>query len=163
MATKGRSRTGQRAPLTEEERAQRDAERREKLEALHEQFTAQVAELVDGERWRAMLAAAGRFHQYSLGNVLLILAQNPEATRVAGYRTWQSLGRQVRKGERGIRILAPCVYRTSRDDEATGETIEGRRLGGVRAGHAFRIAPTDRAPRADIPPGLLARGGPPWV
>ena len=49
MATKGRSRTGHRAPLTnEEERSQRDAERREKLEALHEQFTAQVAELVDG-------------------------------------------------------------------------------------------------------------------
>lgn len=50
MSTKGRSRTGHRAPLTSEERAQRDAERREKLEALHEQFTAQVAELVDGEQ-----------------------------------------------------------------------------------------------------------------
>jgi hypothetical protein len=58
-----------------------------------------------------MLAAAGRFHQYSFGNVLLILAQNPEETRVAGYRTWQSIGRQVRKGERGIQILAPVTYR----------------------------------------------------
>jgi antirestriction protein ArdC len=57
-----------------------------------------------------MLAAAGRFHRYSLGNVLLILAQNPEAMRVAGYRTWQSLDRQVRKGERGIQILAPVTY-----------------------------------------------------
>src|SRR5690348_12201914 len=101
MSTKGRSRTSRRAPLTSEERAQRDSERRQKLEALHEQFTAQVAELVNGEQWRAMLAAAARFHHYSFGNVLLILRQNPEATRVAGYRTWQGLGRQVRKGERG--------------------------------------------------------------
>ena len=100
MGGKGRSRTGRRAPLTSEERARRNDDRREQLEALHEQFTAQVAELVDGERWRAMLAAAGRFHEYSFGNVMLIVAQNPGATRVAGYRTWQSLGRQVRKGGR---------------------------------------------------------------
>lgn len=50
MATKERSQTRRRAPLTSEERAQRDDERRQKLEALHEQFTAQIAEFVDGDR-----------------------------------------------------------------------------------------------------------------
>jgi hypothetical protein len=44
-------------------------------------------------------------------NLLLIGAQATQAIRVAGFRTWQSLGRQVRKGERGIAILAPCTYR----------------------------------------------------
>jgi len=58
-----------------------------------------------------MLDTAAKFHSYSLGNLLLIGAQAPQATRVAGFRTWQSLGRQVRKGERGIAILAPCTYR----------------------------------------------------
>ncbi len=63
MARTGRARSGRRAPLTSEERGPRDEDRRDKLEALHEQFTAQVAELVDGEQWRAMLAAAGRFRE----------------------------------------------------------------------------------------------------
>lgn len=60
----------------------------------------------------------GRFHGYSPGNVLLISIQFPKASRVAGYRAWQSLGRQVRKGEHGIRILAPIVCRNrDRDDD----------------------------------------------
>ncbi len=58
-----------------------------------------------------MLDTAAKFHSYR-GNLLLIgpQAPSPQATRVAGFRTWQSLGRQVRKGERGIAILAPCTY-----------------------------------------------------
>lgn len=56
------------------------------------------------------LAFSARFHQYSLHNQLLIYTQCPHATRVAGYRTWQNLGYQVAKGEKGIRILAPHNY-----------------------------------------------------
>ena len=48
-----------------------------------------------------------RFHTYSFNNVALIVAQRPEATRVAGYRAWQALGRQVRKGEKGMVIFVP--------------------------------------------------------
>ncbi len=62
-----------------------------------------------------------------LGNLLLIGAQAPQATRVAGFRTWQSVGRQVRKGERGIAILAPCTYRPKTADGRPG-----------RAGHPGR-------------------------
>jgi len=65
-----------------------------------------------------MLDTAARFHRYSLNNLILIAVQAPGATRIAGFRTWQSLGRQVRKGERGIAILAPCTYRTKGADNA---------------------------------------------
>jgi hypothetical protein len=90
----------------------REQARAEKLEALHQTLTAQVAELVDSEAWQAMLRAAARFHRYSFGNVCMILAQRPTATQVAGFQTWRSLGRSVTKGEKGIAILAPVTYKT---------------------------------------------------
>src|SRR5437588_1065213 len=65
------------------------------LEHAHAQLVAAVEALTSGEDWQRMLDVAARFHHYSPGNCLLILAQRPNATRVAGYRTWQSLGRQV--------------------------------------------------------------------
>ena len=66
------------------------------------------------------LKAMGRFHRYSLGNAILIGFQKPDATHVAGFRTWQKLGRHVKKNEKGIAILAPIVWRrkaTSADDD----------------------------------------------
>ena len=59
-----------------------------------------------------------KFRAYSFLNVLLILKQCPNAGRVAGYKTWQSLGRQVKKGETGIMILAPMFHkRTEKTEE----------------------------------------------
>src|ERR671919_1714984 len=78
------------------------------LEELHDQLVAGIEGLVSSDEWRAMLEVSARFHNYSFNNQLLIYLQCPEATRVAGYRAWQRLGRQVRKGSRGIQILAPC-------------------------------------------------------
>ncbi len=78
-----------RRAMTDDEIRQQQEERQAKLEALHARFTEQIAELVEGDQWRAMLQVAARFHRYSLGNVLLIMAQRPDATQVAGYRTWQ--------------------------------------------------------------------------
>ena len=59
------------------------------------------------------LSAMARFHNYSFGNVMLIARQKPQATHVAGIRTWNSLGRFVKKGEKGILILAPMIGRKS--------------------------------------------------
>src|SRR3954463_14008971 len=73
--------------------------------------------MADSETFAAWLRARAAFHDYSFGNVCLIVSQRPEATRLAGYRTWQKLGRQVRKGEQGIKILAPCRIKTSDDDQ----------------------------------------------
>jgi len=67
----------------------------------------------------AYLTAMGRFHNYSFGNILEIARQKPDATRVAGLYAWNQLKRRVRKGERGIRILAPVIgIKRKKDTEA---------------------------------------------
>jgi hypothetical protein len=81
-----------------------------------ERFARAVEQLADSETFAAWLRARAMFHDYSFGNVCLIDSQRPDATRVAGYKTWQKLGRQVMKGQRGIRILAPCVVKRETDD-----------------------------------------------
>jgi antirestriction protein ArdC len=80
-----------------------------------------IADLTNSEAWKRYLECQAQFHTYSFGNVLMILAQKPDAKRIAGYKTWQKLGRQVRKGEKGIRIFAPVVVKCEEgeDDEAT--------------------------------------------
>jgi antirestriction factor ArdC-like protein len=105
-----------------------------------------------------MLRVAARFHDYSPGNVMLILAQRPDATRVAGYRSWQALGRQVNRVERGIAILAPITYRATVDryDKAgEEETIGVRRLAGFKIEHVWDVSQTSGEPLADARPVLL--------
>ena len=77
--------------------------------ALLDQLEAAVLDLRDSSAWAAYLAAQARFHRYSPRNVMLISMQRPDATHVAGFGTWRSLGRLVRMGERAIAILAPMV------------------------------------------------------
>jgi antirestriction protein ArdC len=91
---------------------------REGLAALAEELAAGK-----GERLQAVLDFASRFHRYSLNNQALIASQCPQASHVAGYRTWQKLGYQVRKGERGIRILAPRPYTRTSDDGAEEQRL----------------------------------------
>src|SRR5437899_2890508 len=90
-------------------------ERAAKVDALMERLADAVAELTDGEQWTAMLRAAAKFHRYSFRNVMLLHTQAAERgldlTAVAGYSTWRALGRTVRRGERGLAILAPVTRR----------------------------------------------------
>ena len=72
---------------------------------LLKNLEAGVRKLVETDGWKAWLDCQAKFHRYSFANTILILWQKPDATRVAGYRKWQRLGRQVRGGERGIAIL----------------------------------------------------------
>ena len=102
------------------QRSQAKAQR--KATAL-ERLQAGVKALVDSDRWVTYLRAAARFHRYSFGNVMLILAQCPDASRVAGYRKWQEMGRQVRRGEEGIAVFGhPKPRYTKRENQETGET-----------------------------------------
>ena len=87
------------------------------------------------------LDVLARFHHYSFGNVMLIASQKPDATRVAGFHTWKSLGRWVKKGEQGIAILAPMVGRKRRDD--TDGNV--RQLFGFRVVHVFDVSQTEGA------------------
>ena len=86
----------------------------------------------------ALLKTMARFHRYSFHNVCLIASQRPDATRVAGFHTWRSLGRFVRKGEKGIVILAPIVGRRS-----DAEDDDSKQVVGFRAAHVFDVAQTD--------------------
>jgi N-terminal domain of anti-restriction factor ArdC/IrrE N-terminal-like domain len=134
----------------------------DKLTEMHDRLAKAVESLVSGEDWKKMLELSRRFHTYSANNVFLILAQRPEATRVAGYRTWSSLGRHVMRGERGIAILAPCVYRArplDENDEHDHPEL-AKVLRGFRVVHVFDVAQTDGEPIPDVAPVLLQDDAP---
>lgn len=80
---------------------------KEKVERAQARIVAEIEALATSEDWQRWLGFASRFHKYSAGNVLLIASQRPDASMVAGFKRWQELGRQVKKGETGITILAP--------------------------------------------------------
>jgi antirestriction protein ArdC len=111
---------------------------------------AGVQAIIDGDAFRAYLDVQAKLHTYSLNNVLLILHQRPTASRVAGYKAWQKLGRQVRKGEKGIKVFVP--YRFSRkeeQDDGTETTTHG--VGGFGLGTVFDISQTDGDPLPEPP------------
>jgi len=95
----------------------RAEEREAQAEALHASILEQVRQLAGSRQWRRFLDFARSFHQYSLNNVLLILAQKPDATMVAGYRQWQTKGRNVRKGQSAIKIFGHSSRKTTNNDE----------------------------------------------
>lgn len=78
-----------------------------KVKQAQARIVSEIEALATSEDWAGWLAFAARFHKYSAGNVFLIGAQRPDASHVAGFKKWQELGRQVRKSEQGITILAP--------------------------------------------------------
>ena len=88
------------------------------------------------------LQTMSRFHQYSLRNVMLIALQKPDATHVAGFHTWKKLGRFVKKGENGIVIIAPLVYKkeTVENDDNSSDACE---INGFKGVYVFDISQTD--------------------
>jgi len=104
-----------------------------------ERLNSEVRELLDSQVWQEALKFKARFHPYSFNNALLIYLQRPDATLVAGYRRWQELGRQVRKGEQSLAILAPIVRRF--EDETEGERVQ--QVVGFRSARVFDVSQTD--------------------
>ena len=101
----------------------------------------------------AYLSAMGKFHNYSFGNILEIARQRPDATRVAGLYAWNQLGRKVRKGERGIRILASMIgIKRKKDAEAEKDITKQNQpvLVGFRAVYVFDVSQTDGAPLPEL-------------
>ena len=96
----------------------------------------------------AYLTAMGRFHRYSFGNILEIARQKPDATRVAGIYAWNQLGRKVKKGEKGIRILAPMIgTRKKKDTEPKQEPTVTHKpvIVGFRSAYVFDVSQTEGA------------------
>jgi hypothetical protein len=92
-----------------------------------EHLATMTTELMQSERWQALLKAAGTFHAYSLNNQYLIAHQCPHASYLKGFKGWLELGRAVRKGEKAIRIMAPRPYAVPTTD-ADGNAAEEARL-----------------------------------
>lgn len=92
------------------------------------------------------LAAMARFHQYSVHNVFLILAQRPDATHVAGFGTWKTLGRYVRKGEKGILILAPILIRRQSDASNDNDEEDSEVIVRFRGVYVFDVSQTEGTP-----------------
>jgi antirestriction protein ArdC len=114
-----------------------------------------ITGLTSSEGWRKWLEAQRRFHHYSFGNTLLIIAQRPDATQVAGFHTWLRLSRHVRKGEKGIAILAPVVRRHRVADEATGEeTVVIGAPSAFRIAYVFDVSQTEGA---ELPPAPVSK------
>lgn len=133
-----------------ERRETEDRRRREMDEAM-ERLEKGTREVFDAGRWERYLDVMSRFHGYSANNVLLIAMQMPQATFVAGYNDWKrKFHRQVRKGEHGIRIIAPVRRKVTleSDDGDDGLTVE--RLAGFRLASTFDVSQTDGEPLPEI-------------
>jgi len=106
---------------------------------LLDALTEGIERLTTSATWRAHLEVQSRFHRYSFSNTLLICAQDPGASRVAGFATWKKLGRSVMKGEHAIWILAPMTGRRTRTDEDE----ERRPIVGFRPVAVFDVGQTE--------------------
>ncbi|MGH7743910.1 MAG: ArdC-like ssDNA-binding domain-containing protein [Candidatus Dormibacteria bacterium] len=109
----------------------------------------QALEAGHSERLNEYLAAIVRFHRYSWHNIMLITSQKPNATHVAGFQAWHKLGRFVKKGEKGILILAPIVRKKAENNGET-EPDEFSVTVGFRAAYVFDISQTDGQPLPEI-------------
>lgn len=157
--------------------------REAKLDALHTKLTESVAALVSGEDWRRALEFSARFRSRSFNNVMLIYIQHNEAfqlgrvpaptpTYVAGFKQWQTLGRQVMKGQSGYGILAPVTARFASRTPSNNDSW--RRLGrgerpqpgeatrtkmiGLRPAYVWDVSQTDGEPLPEQPMPTLLSG-----
>lgn len=163
----------------EEVWAARDA----KLDALHDKLTGAVEQLVSGEDWKRALEFAARFRARSFGNTLLIWVQHldafesgrvpdPEPSYVAGYKQWQSLGRQVEKGQPGYMIFAPVTGRFASgnppdpkswrrldrfEKPKPGEVVRSR-IVGAKPAYVWDVTQTSGGPVPERPRPLLLEG-----
>ncbi len=117
-----------------------------------------IKDFMDSDRYRTYLRAVSRFHEYSTNNVMLIALQRPDATLVAGFNTWKKLNRSVKKGEKGIRIIAPMPFTVEKEQDRTdgyGNVYKEKikvTVPRFRAVTIFDIAQTEGEPLPDIAP-----------
>ncbi len=156
---------------TPQQREAAEASRREAIEQMHRDLAAKLATFDDRDAWQRWLKFASGFHQYSFSNSCLIYMAKPDATLVAGYRTWLAKGHQVRRGEKSIPILAPVTRLLPFEDangnavlDTNGRPITRRQMTGVRVAHVFDASQVDPPPQTERPqPSLLAGQAPPGL
>lgn len=125
--------------------------KQEKIKAAFEQIEKGIAAINTDKDWLQFLGFQSRFYSYSIGNTMLIYRQNPDASFVKGYRAWNDLGRYVKKGSKGIAILAPCVRKAKEEENTTDRTDcksdtaekDKKTIAGFRIAYVYDIADTD--------------------
>jgi len=114
---------------------------------LTAQISKGVVEVLNSDQWKENLKFHSKFWNYSFRNQMLITWQKPQATLVAGFNKWKSMGRRVNKGEKGLAILAPLVIK--KKDKVTGEEKKG--LAGFRVAYVFDVSQTSGEDLPDRP------------
>ena len=124
----------------------------DKIKAALDRIEEGLEAINTDEDWLKFLRFQSLFYQYSFGNTMMIFLQNPEATYVMGYKAWNKLGRYVRKGSKGLAILAPCIKKVevfkepenkSEYHDQEGEKETKKVLSGFRIAYVYDIADTD--------------------
>ena len=137
-------------------------ERRARMDAAHAELVEAIEAIASGEDWRAFLDFARKLHSYSAQNRMWLWQQSmlrgwDGLGHVAGFRTWLSLGRHVRKGEHGLSVLAPVRVKVTNEDGSESWIVRG-----FKVEHVFAACQTDGD--GDIPepirPSLLTGEGP---
>ncbi len=125
---------------------------KKKIQAALNRIEEGLATINTNEDWLKFLAFQSLFYNYSFRNAMLIYSQNPEASYVKGYRAWNELGRYVKKGAKGLAILAPCFKKVeefkepenkSEYQDSEGEKVTKKVISGFRITYVFDIADTD--------------------
>jgi hypothetical protein len=123
----------------------------EEARKLTDQALARLADALAQGKSEALtryLDTMARFHRYSFGNIMLILAQKPDATHVAGFNTWKKVNRWVKKGEHGIVIIAPMVIR--REDEQAKDGEPQKSVMRFRGVYVFDVSQTEGDPLPEV-------------
>lgn len=107
--------------------------------------------ILTSEGFSAYLRMMARFHAYSFNNVILIHTQKPDATAVSSYDRWQEFGRQVKKGEKGIKIFFPMFAIVERENPDTGEMERVRKVRSFGIGNVFDVSQTEVDPLPKTP------------
>ena len=116
------------------------------IKEITEQLESGVLSIYESEKYKAYLDFTNKFYDYSVNNCILIMIQKPEASLVAGYKAWQNkFKRQVKKGEKGITIIAPCPHKFKKEVEDENGNVAEKEVSFTtyRATTVFDISQTE--------------------
>ncbi len=101
---------------------------KDKVKSAFEQISEAIENINSDEDWLQYLEFNSRFYHYSARNILLIYMQKPDASFVKGYKAWHELDRYVKKGAKGIAILAPCIKKVKASEDSKVDPIVKTKL-----------------------------------